>query len=201
MKKIIVVVVCAVMFFTACSTAWVATLDSILAAAAPALINILQIVAMANGGLANTNLAAKITADATVIETLAKDFAQSTSGSAPDICQELQAAVSTYEGDQQLVLQVAQVSDANTQTKITLLVDLVASTVSAITAVIPSCGNTASFQSLKASKAYSVSNFAARYNRILVTPTGNEAVDSITQKLKLHQHSKVARSLTFGLLQ
>ena len=33
-----------VLFCTACSTAWVSTLDSILAAAAPALINILQIV-------------------------------------------------------------------------------------------------------------------------------------------------------------
>ena len=87
------------------------------------------------------NLAAKINTDATAIKTLAADFAKVSSGSAPGVCQKLQAAVSAYQADQQLVLQVAQVSDPNTQTKITLLADLVAGTVNAITAVIPSCQN------------------------------------------------------------
>ena len=201
MRKVFVVVLSLAMFCTACSTAWVSTLDSILAAAAPALINILQIVAVANGQPANGNLAAKITADATVIKTLAADFAQASSGSASGICQQLQAAVSAYQTDQQLVLQVAQVSDSNTQTKIMLLADLVAGTVGAITAVIPSCENAASFQNIKATPRYSVSTFAAHYNRILVTPTGNAAVDAATQKLKLHQHSKFVRAVTFGRLQ
>jgi hypothetical protein len=40
--------------------------------------------------------------------------------SAPGVCQQLQAAIGAYQTDQQLVLQVAQVSDLNTQTKITL---------------------------------------------------------------------------------
>src|SRR5271156_5650024 len=75
MKKILVVVLSLAMFCTACSTAWVSTLDSILAAAAPALINILQIVAVANGQPVNSALAAKINADATAIKTLAADFA------------------------------------------------------------------------------------------------------------------------------
>ena len=126
MKKILVVALCFAMFCTACSTAWVATLDSILAAAAPALVNILQIVAVANGKPLNSNLAAKINADATAIKTLAADFAKVSSGSAPGVCQQLQAAVSAYQADQQLVLQVAQVSDSNTQTKIMLLTGLVA---------------------------------------------------------------------------
>ncbi len=60
MRKVLIVVLSLAMFCTACSTAWVLTLDSILAAAAPALINILQIVAVANGQPVNANLAAKI---------------------------------------------------------------------------------------------------------------------------------------------
>lgn len=48
---------------------------------------------------------------------------------------QLQSAVSAYQADQTLVLQVAQVSDQNT--KITLLADLVGETVVAIESVIP----------------------------------------------------------------
>ncbi|MFZ1132616.1 MAG: hypothetical protein WCA97_03465 [Terriglobales bacterium] len=196
MKKALVTALSLVMVCTACSTTWVATLDSILAAAAPALINILQIVAVAEGRPVNSQLAAKITADATVIKTLAADFAAGSSSAAPGVCGQLRAAVSAYQADQQLVLQAAQVSDPNTQTKITLLANLVAGTVDAITAMIPSCQNAAG--GFKAQPPYSVSTFAAHYNSILVAPTGNPAVDALTARLKLHRHSRIVRVATFG---
>src|SRR5260370_41900379 len=66
MRKALVVALSLAMFCTACSTAWVSTLDSILAASAPALINILQIVAVAKGQPINRHLSAKIIADETV---------------------------------------------------------------------------------------------------------------------------------------
>jgi hypothetical protein len=201
MKTILVFVISLSMFCAACSTAWVATVDSILTVAAPALINILQIVAVASGKPMNGNLAAKISADATVIATVATDFAKASSESAPGVCQQLRAAVSAYQTDQQLVLQVAQVSDPNTQTKIALLADLVAGTVNAITAVIPACQDAASSRSFKTAAPYSVSSFTAHYNSILVAPTGNAVVDAATPRLKLHRHSRLVRSLTFGQLR
>src|SRR5580658_10901658 len=164
MRKILVFTLSLAAFCTACSTAWVSTLDSILAAAAPALVNILQIVAVANGQPVNAALAAKVTSDASDIKTLASDFATASSESAPGICQTLQSAVSVYQADQQLVLQVAQVSDSNTQTKITLLADLVAGTVNAITAVIPSCQNATAVRRMKTTPPYNMSGFAAHYN-------------------------------------
>jgi hypothetical protein len=100
-----------------------------------------------------------------------------------------------------MVLQVAQVSDSNTQTKIMLLAALVAGTVDAITAVIPSCQNAAATRSMKTTPPYNVSTFTDHYNSILVAPTGNVAVDAVTPKLKLHRHSKLVRSVTFGRLQ
>jgi hypothetical protein len=84
--------------------------------------------------------------------------------------------------------------------KITLLANLVAGTVQAITAVIPSCQANAQ-ASFKALPPYRVSSFADHYNSILVAPTGNAAVDAATLKLKLHGHSKLVRALTFGRLQ
>jgi hypothetical protein len=199
MRTRLVVVLSLAMFCTACSTAWVSTLDSILAAAAPALINILQIVAVANGKPMDSNLAAKINADATVVKTLAGDFSKASSGSAPGVCQQLQAAMGAYQADQALVLQVAQVSDPKTQTKITLLANLVAGTVQAIAAVMPSCQ--ANAQAFEASPPYSLSTFIDHYNSVLVAPTGNAAVDAATTALKVHRHSKLVRVLTFGHLQ
>jgi hypothetical protein len=201
MKATLAVALAVAVLSTGCSTAWVATLDSILAAAAPALINILQIVAVAQGQPINSNLVAKINADTTAIKTLAADFTKASSGSAPGICQELQAGVNAYEADQQLVLQVAQVSDPMTQTKIAMLADLVAGTVSAITAAIPSCQSAAAFRNLKVVPPYSVSTFVVHYNRILAAATGNPAVDAATPKLKLHRHSKLVRIATIGRLQ
>lgn len=201
MKKALVMVMSLVLFCTACSTAWVGTLDSILVVAAPALVNILQIVAVANGKPMNGNLATKISTDTTILKTLASDFASASSLSAPALCQQLRAAVGVYQSDQELVLQAAEVSDSNTQAKITLLIGLVAGTVDAITAVIPSCQNAAVSRSMKAAPSYSLTTFAERYNGILLTPTGNPAVDAVTPALKLHPHSKLVRSLTLGRLQ
>ncbi len=178
------------------------TLDSILAAAAPALINILQIAAIADGQPVNAGLAAKVNADAALIKTLAGDFAQTSAASAPGVCQQLQSAIGAYQSDQQLVLQLAQVSDPNTQTKITLLSNLVAGTVEAITAVIPSCQNAASKQTFKAAPPSSAllghGSLQQRSNRSHGERGGR---CSATPKLKLYRHSKLVRSMTFGLLQ
>ena len=199
MKKLLVVALALSFGLTACSTAWVTTLDSILAEAAPALINILQIVAIANGTPMNANLAAKINTDAAAIKTLAADFSKD-GGS--NVCTSLNAAIATYSADQALVLQVAQVSDSATAQKIALLSSLVASTVGAITAVIPSCQVTTSLaRSIKVEPPLSLRTFIGQYNRILTTKTGNAAVDAVTPKLQVHQHSKVARVASFGYLK
>ena len=191
MKKALIGVLFLAVTCTACSTAWVSTLDSILAAAAPALINILQIVAVANGQPMNAGLAAKINSDAGDIKALAGDLAKVSAESGPGVCQQLQAAIGAYQADQQLVLQVAQVSDANTQTKITLLSGLVAGTVEAITAVIPSCQNASLAQSrrFEAVPPYRISSFTEHYNGVLVAKTGNAAVDAATPTMKLQGHS------------
>jgi hypothetical protein len=201
MKKVLVLVLSLVMFGTACSTAWVSTLDSILSAAAPALIDILQIVSAANGKPMNSELAAKINTDGSAIKTLAADFAKSSSLVAPSVCSQLNAAIGTYQQDQQTVLQLAQVSDQATQTKIVLLSTLVEDTVGAITAVIPSCQSTAQGRFTTAAPPLSVKTFTTTYNAILVTKTGNAAVDVLTPKLVIHRHSKFVRVVTVGRLQ
>jgi hypothetical protein len=199
MRKALIVVLSFALLSTACSTAWVSTLDSILAAAAPALINILQIVSVANGQPMNSNLATKINGDAAAIKTLAADFATDGGSNA---CSTLQNAVATYQFDQAFVLQLAQVKDSNTQAKISLLADLVSGTIGAITAVIPACETpTSAAQSIKVEPPLKLRNFVASYNVILTARTGNAAVDAATPKLVIHQHSKMARYSSLGYLK
>src|SRR5260370_4820121 len=119
MRKALVVALSLAMFCTACSTAWVSTLDSILAAAAPALINILQIVAVAKGQPINSNLSAKINADATVIKTLAADFAKASSGSAPAFAHSCKRLVIRSQPIRKLVFRAEQCTDPTTQPKFT----------------------------------------------------------------------------------
>jgi len=201
MKIVLVLTLSVSILLTGCSAAWISTIDSILAVAAPALVNILQIVAIANSQSLNSNLVAKINTDASAIKLLAGDFAKASSASSSGMCQQLQAAITTYQADQQLVLQVAQVSDTNTQTKITSLADLVAGTIQAIIAVIPSCQSAASTRNSKAQSPLTLRNFVTEYNAILKIKTGNAAVDALTPKLAIHQHSAVVRAITFGRLQ
>lgn len=204
MKKVLVLVLALAMIGVGCTTAWVSTLDSILAAAAPALINILEIVSVSNNKPIDTAQVAKITTDAAAIKSLAADFAKASSVAGPGLCQQLNAAVSSYQADENLVLQVAQVSDSNTQSKILLLSTLVAGTVEAVTAVIPACSApSATFSTaiaFKGAPALKLNSFITTYNTILKAKTGNPAVDALTPTLTLHQHSKFVRVITFGRL-
>jgi hypothetical protein len=185
------------MLLTSCSAAWVSTLDTILAAAAPALINILQIIAIAESKPFHAELATKINADTATIKQLASDFA-SASGAAPGVCQQLNAAVGVYTQDQQEVLALAQVSDSATQQKITVLAGLVTSTIGAITAVLPQCQNPSGKM---ATPPLNVRKFVTDYNAALTAKTGNAAVDALTAKLKLHEHSAFVRYATLGILK
>jgi hypothetical protein len=204
MKQLLVVALSAAMFCTACSTAWISTLDSILAAAAPALIDILQIVAASNGSLVSADEVSKIDIDVAAIKTLASDFASSSMLAAPGVCSQLRSAIAVYQQDQQFVFLTAQVSNAATQTKIALLSDLVAGTADAMLAVMPSCKGSASagFKSAAPLSApRNIQTFVASYNAILTAKTGDVAVDAITGKLRLRQHSNLLRAITFGKLQ
>jgi hypothetical protein len=202
MKKYLAALLIGIMVTVGCAgPAWVSTVNTILVAAAPALINILQIVAIANGVPVNGSLVAKINTDATAIKTLASDFSKASAVSAPTVCGQLQGAIGAYQADEILVMQVAQVSDQNTQIKIGVLSELVAGTVQGILTAVPACaGPPAAPVKMSVASALKLSNFISTYNSVLVTPTGNSAVDALTHKLVIHQHSKGVRVVSFGHL-
>lgn len=150
----------------------------------------------------NSGLAAKIAADAVIVKTLATDFANASAAAAPGVCSQLQGALGVYQADQQQVLQLAQVSDTNTQAKITLLVGLSINVFSIIVSLIPSCQKAAL---ARAERRAAVTEppmpariFVVTYNNIMVAKTGNLVVDNATHGLQIHQHGKATRILTLG---
>lgn len=189
-----------VMVASGCSAAWVTTLDSILAAAAPALVNILNIIAIAEGKPINAALAAKINADAASIKSLAADFSNASAATGPQVCSQLQSAITVYQTDQQQVLALAQVVDPKTQQKIVILSGLVAGTAEAILAVLPSCQSPV-VAKIGSAPPLPIRQFIVSYNAELVKPTGNAAVDNFTKSHRVHSHSKFLRVLTLGLDQ
>jgi hypothetical protein len=198
-KAIVALMLCGVMTFVGCTASWVSTFDTVISVAAPALTGILDVAALADGKPVDAALVTKINADAAAVETLAKDFANASSSAGPGLCSQLQVDITTYESDLPLVLQVAQVSDPNTEAKIEALSALIVSTFNSIEPLIPNCAAPAK-TSLAVAVPLSVKNFVNAYNAEMVKPTGNPQVDAGTAKLKLHTKSTFMRVVTFSWL-
>lgn len=183
-----------------CSTAWVTTFDNILIASAPALIDILNIIAIAQGKPMDSTLVAKITADTATLKATAADFAAASASAAPTACAQLQAAIQVYATDEAQVVALISSLDPATQSKVAALSALVAGTVTAILAVIPSCQQAATMKASfeKTAVPLPLKTFVDSYNTVLVAPTGNAKVDAFTKAHKIHVHSKLVRVLTFG---
>ena len=185
------------------SPAWLTTIDSVLTAGAPALINILNIISIAKGQPLNTTLAAKITFDAAQIKTLGAAFESASAAAAPIACAQLQAAISVYSADQAQIFAMTPGVDPATQVKIQSLSALISGTVTLILSLIPSCQAAATMRDSLAKTAVPVPlrQFVSSYNSLLVVKTGNAAVDLYTAKHKVHVHSKMVRVLSFGYAQ
>jgi hypothetical protein len=199
-KGILAIVVCYTMILHGCTVAWVGTLDKILAAAAPALNNVITIVALTQNKPVNQALEDKITADAANLKKLATDFANST-GPTPTTCQEVQAAAQVINDDAATVLTLVQSIGPNVGGNLPAIFAAADAFVIVIVGLIPSCANPVA---LKASVPKKVSNIdvgalITNYNQALTKHTGNVAVDAYDKANQLPQSSKMVRIFTLGL--
>jgi hypothetical protein len=198
MKKaspILAVTLVFVMAFTACSSAWLNDVSKYINLAAPAVLNIIEIIAIAKGTAPDAALIAKINADSAALSKLAEDFASASATSQPAIQPQLDAAFNTFQQDAATVFQLAQVSNPQKQVLISSLVQLVQNTIHQIGAMIPQ-GRAGK---LSASPPISASDFVTKYNATLEAKTGDKKFDSEVSKKKLHLHSKFVRAVSLGL--
>ena len=167
----------------------------------PAAQSVLSILALFGVGAPAAALPA-IKSDVAKVESLMTDFGSASTQAAPGIRNQLLAAMQVLTQDVNTIFSLAQVSDANTQAKLTALITLVDSLIEEMVILIPTANTNAAFN-LSGAHAritlQSKGDFVTLFNGKLVEPTGITAVDGLTKKLKLHNHSVFVRWATLGV--
>jgi hypothetical protein len=184
----------------ACSTTWISKLDTIIAVAAPSLLNVLNIVAIAEGKPVDAALEAKITADAANLKVVAAQLAAASAAAAPTACAQTQAAVQVINDDAQLILQIVQVSSASSTTNALVVFQAADAIIITITALIPSCATPVATRELARARLTTLdtNKLISDYNFVLTRPTGYPNVDNFNRTHQLHAHNKFVRVITLG---
>lgn len=161
---------------------------------APAVINVLEIIALFKGTPIDTSIPTKISADVAAIEKLYNDFQAATAGQKPSVQTELNAAFAVLNTDIGTVLNLTQVSDLATQAKLVALVGLIETSIQIAEAFVTP---TAAVSTTK----YKLTDkqLISSYNSTLTSRTGYKSIDDYTQSHQLHIHGSLIRHLTFGV--
>jgi hypothetical protein len=209
-RGILAVVLCCVLVFTACSTTWIGQAEEIVAALVPAAGNVVALVAALEGKTVSAsdlqaiqNAGTEAGADLQLIQSLITAYQKADASSQPGILNQIQSAIQAAQTNLQGLLAALHIKDAATQAKITAVVGLVLSEIQSLAAVVPLVtGNAAKSERVGQVKApLSARDFVASYNATMTAKTGNADLDRVTAGLKIHQHGKLVRVVSFGVLK
>ena len=198
-KLAVVSVLSLALIVSGCSTAWISEVDNILAAVAPALINVLNIIAVAEGKPLDAALAAKINADAANLKIVATDLSTATAAAAPTACAQTQAAANSLTADAQAVLAVVQVSSAKSTTNALLVFNAADAIVNTVVGLLPSCAApvpVAKATFLAKAQALDSKTLLHAYNAALSKKTGLALVDAYNKNHKLPVHGRFVHIIT-----
>lgn len=194
-----------VMFATACS---VSTIVDNTVKLLPVLTDILNIL-VATGTISSSQAASlkgKADTDGKLAQQLYNDYVSAKSSGSPQLAATwtvMNSAFTVFEEDAASVFQLAQVSDKNVQTKVTLIVSSAQAALAIIETLVPASPIVSApprrfASSLPAGKV-DVKYFVKNYNRVLDLKTGNTAVDKLKLH-KIHLHNVVVRYGSLGVL-
>ena len=204
------VVLCCTVFMEGCSTAWIGEAEEIVAVLIPAAANILTLVATLEGkGVSTGDLAtiqsagAQAGADLQLIQSLIAAYGKADASAQPGILSQITTAIATVESNLQNLLPALHIKDAATQAKLTAVVGIVLSEVESLADVIPLLKNQLSVArgQLPDKTPLAAREFVESYNATMTARTGNAALDRATAGLRVHQHGKLARWATAGVLR
>lgn len=178
----------------------VSQFNTYLNAVVPALVDVLDIIAVFKGQAIPTNqsaLPAKIAADVAAVESIEATYQSAAAANKPTLEGEINAAFTTLNTDIGQVEQLAQISDPKTQAQVQVLIGLVESGVQLAEGLVPATAS-ANANNTDASKL-TPNELVDSFNKTLSAKTGNVKVDAIRPKLhRVHAHSLMVRVLSFG---
>jgi len=215
------VVLCLTMGLAGCSTAWIGEAEAIVAAMLPAAANLLTLVAALEGKTVSAadlqtiqNAGSQAGADLQVIQSLIAAYEKADATGQAGILNQIESAIGAAQESLQGLLPALHIKDAATQAKIAAVVGILMSEVESLAAVGPlvkrqgavTRGQGAVTGELGGARGITrlplpAREFVVSYNAAMTAKTGNTDIDRATAGLKIHQHGKVARWATAGILK
>ena len=204
-------VLCLSITLAACSTAWIAEAEQIVATLIPASANIIALVAALQGkGVSAGDLRTVQNegADLQLVQSLITAYQKADAAAKPGILSQIQVAIGTVQASLQGILPALHIQDTATQTKITAVVGVLLSEVQSLAAIVPLVSaNTPTLAAKgavrmgQAQTPLTAREFVSSFNATLTAKTGNAELDRVSAGLRIHEHGKVARWATAGLLK
>jgi hypothetical protein len=193
-------VLCATMILTACSTAWIAEAEQIVAALIPAAANLITLIVAVQGKGVSTadlqliqNSSAQAQTDLQLIGTLITQYQQAVDAATQaTLLTKIQTAIATVQSNLSGLLAALHISDAATEAKVTAVIGLILSEVQSLAAIIPLVHSSSSTEQVsvaletgKIKAPLTASQFRRSYNAIMTAKTGNAALDGASAKCRL----------------
>jgi hypothetical protein len=213
-EAVVVLILCATMIGTACSTSWVGEAEQIVTALIPATANMVTLVATLQGNVSAADLqtiqsaGAQTGADLQLMESLIAQYEKADAVAQPGLLNQIQAAMGAVQANLNGLLPALHIKDAATQAKITAVVGILLSEVQSVAAIVPLVDSGASprmmamaARQVKKQAPLSASDFVNSYNATMTAKSGNAELDKASAGLRIHAHGKLARVASAGLLK
>jgi len=218
-RGMVAVVLCMTLVLAGCSTDWIGQAEQIVAALIPAAANIVTLVAALEGkGVSTTdmqmiqNAGAQAGSDLQLVQSLIAAYQKADAATKPGIMNHIESAIGAVEANLQNLLPALHIQDATTRAKITAVVGILLSEVQSLAAIVPmvkqaspSAGPAVAAASAtrmgQVKAPLTASEFVSSYNATMTAKTGNAELDRATAGLRIHEHGKVARVVSAGVLK
>jgi len=204
-SAILAVVICGLLGWTACSTAWTTEAEQIVAVMIPAATNLMTLIGMLRGNVSSADLqtiqsaGTQAAGDLQLIQSLISQYEKADAAAQPGLANQISAALAEVQLNLGGILPALHIKDAATQGKVEAIVGLVLTEVQSMAAIVPLVSSahpqTARLAAsvVKKQAPLSASQFVSSYNATMTAKTGNPELDRSTAGLRIRAHGTLER--------
>ncbi len=213
-KELVAVLLCGILMWTACSTAWISEAEQIVEALIPGTANLVTLVATLEGKNVSVadmqtvqNAGAQVGADLQLLQSLIAQYQKADASVQPGLLSQIQVVMSTAQSTLNGLLPALHIKDVTTQAKIAAVVSLLVSEVESMAAIVPLVSSSASpammtmaAKQVKKQPPLTASEFVSSFNATMTAKTCNAELDRASAGLRIHAHGKLVRWASAGFL-
>lgn len=211
--RLAAVMLCGLMIWNACSTAWINEAEQIISALLPGVANLLTLAAALDGSSVSPtdlqtiqNAGAQAQADLQQLQSLVTEYQKASSSAQSGLLNQIQTEINAVQLNLGGLLPALHIKDAATQAKVAAVIGVLLAEVQSIAAIVPLANGSApaamaalAKQPMKAQ--LSAHEFVKAYNATMKAKTGKVELDRTTERLEIHLHGKLARFISAGWLE